>query len=340
MDVTSIIKNKINLLHQRLYYYPSGLQIGITNKCNLQCIMCKRRSIQQKYPAYLEKEMSFEDFKYIVDQFPKIKKIRMTGLGENLLNKDFLKMLRYIKEKKIYVEFFDNFYFLDDKIAEQLINIGVDKVYASIDGATKETYEKIRIGSSFERVMDNIKGLINLKKKKRANYPEITFIYVINRYNSEEVLNFIDIVNSIIDNEKASIRLVDMANYNGNQKHLCLKKSTTKKIIFQAAEKSKRLGIILDHAYKIKKSIASCQQWLMPFIVPRGYVFPCCSAPNGTMYIGNIFKKSFKQIWDSEDYKNFRKDICHGKTPSFCKKCELYCEKVKYENSYKSFAIQ
>lgn len=337
MDIVSIIKNKINWLMQRIIdYYPTIIQIGITNKCNLLCIMCRRVSVTEKYPSFLEvekhsslleMEMSFERFKEILSQFPKLKKICLTGPGENFLNKDFLKMLKYAKEKKIYVEFFDNFYFLDEEKANKLIDIGVDKIYVSIDGATKETYEKIRIGSDFDRVIKNIKGLFYLKKRRQEIYPEINFNYVINTYNFLEVLAFMDLATSIAVGEKFSIQFIDMVNFNGNQSNLCLKENLTQKIIFQAIKKAKKMGITINHVHKIKKNIINCQHWLMPIIVPHGYVFPCCSAPYDAIDMGNINEKSFKEIWNSDNYKNFRKGIRIGRTPIFCKNCEFYGKK-------------
>lgn len=85
----------------------------------------------------------FNDFKYILGKFPFLESILLCGLGEPFLNKDFIKMIRYLKEREIGTCFNTNFTLVSEKIARELINSECDLLIASIDGATKQTYEKI-----------------------------------------------------------------------------------------------------------------------------------------------------------------------------------------------------
>ncbi|MCK5628450.1 radical SAM protein, partial [Candidatus Bathyarchaeota archaeon] len=161
------IRNHSNLIKMLNWFapYPSYIEIEVTTKCNLKCIMC-----EHTYWNETDRDMSFEDFKGIIDQFPRLKWIGLTGIGESFLNKDFIKMLRYVKAKNIIVELYDTFYFVDGNVAEELIDLQVDNIFASIDAATKETYEKIRVGSNFERVINNVTNIFQLKKKKKVSY--------------------------------------------------------------------------------------------------------------------------------------------------------------------------
>jgi len=322
MDIISIAKNTVYKTYQQWTRSPVSLQIGITNKCNLRCIMCARNSLE-KYPEYLEKEMSLNDFKYIINQFPRLKILSMTGLGENLLNKDFLEMLKFAKSKRLYVEFFDNFYFLDEKISEKLIDIGVDKIIASIDGATKETYEKIRIGSNFNRVVANVKNLILLKKTKKSNL-NIVFNYVINKYNLKETVKFVELVSKISEREKALIifgRVLDLCH---EAKELYFN-NNLKDVVLLTNKKAKELGIkvIWANIAKEKHPIKKCKLRFYPVITVNGEFFGCCITKKQESF-GNIFKKSARDIINSKDYKNFLKDINRGIAPDPCKECELY----------------
>ena len=47
---------------------------------------------------------------------------------------------------------------LNDTISKKIIDSGVDVVFFSVDGASKETFEKIRVGANFERVKENIRS--------------------------------------------------------------------------------------------------------------------------------------------------------------------------------------
>jgi radical SAM protein with 4Fe4S-binding SPASM domain len=58
---------------------------------------------------------------------------------------------------------------LTTTVGEALIDAGVDMVYLSFDGVTKETYERIRVRSDFERVLTHILDFIELKFRKGAD---------------------------------------------------------------------------------------------------------------------------------------------------------------------------
>ena len=88
--------------------YPSYLEIEVTTRFPLKCVFCERTYWQEA-----NRDMTFPEFKSIIDQFPRLKWIGLTGIGESFVNKDFLRMLRYVKEKNIFVELYDNFFLVD-----------------------------------------------------------------------------------------------------------------------------------------------------------------------------------------------------------------------------------
>ena len=71
----------------------------------------------------------------------------------------------------------------------------------------------------------------------------------------------------------------------------------------------------------------------MPFIFATGEVVPCCTMNEANarnkqkdLSMGNVFKKSFKDIWYGRKYKDFRNGIRNGKVPYFCAGCPIYKE--------------
>lgn len=73
----------------------------------------------------------------------------------------------------------------------------MDGIDISIEGATKETYERIKVGCSFDKVFDNVKYIINRKRELKQYKPDLNIRYVIIRDNMYEVPMFIDLINSI-----------------------------------------------------------------------------------------------------------------------------------------------
>ena len=77
---------------------PKEIQIEPTINCNLDCIMCNKKARERG-----SKNMTLNEFKIILSQFPDLKKIHLHGIGEPFMNKDFLNMIKFAKQKKIIV---------------------------------------------------------------------------------------------------------------------------------------------------------------------------------------------------------------------------------------------
>jgi len=278
------------------------------------------------------RDMTFEQFKSIVDQFPNLKWIGLTGIGESFLNKDFMRMLKYVKDRNIFVELYDTFYFIDEKIAKELVDLEIDKILVSFDGATKETYEKIRVGSNFDRVVNNIKNLFKIKKERRAHFPQFCFHFIINKLNISEINKYIELVKTLAQGEKTLIQFTRMLH--NFQETSNLFTEVPDEVIKSAEEKAKEMGIEItwnENVSKEKLPIKKCTQWNMPFIFVTGHVIPCCvgnEAGNRDFQketaLGNVFEQSFKEIWYGEKYETLRKILAKNKVPLVCKNCSIY----------------
>lgn len=316
----------ITTLYPWSVFYPRFVEIETTTRCNLRCAMCEHTYWNEK-----QRDMSFDEFKKIIDQFPGLKWIGVTGIGASFVNKDFLKMLKYIKGKGIYSELYDTFFHIDEKAARELIKIGYDRLIMSIDGATKETYEKIRVASDFDRVTNNLRNLVRLKKEMKAHYPEITFHYIISKENIHEVLKFIDLVREMTDSENISILYSAILHSYDQISDMVV--DVPEELMLEAQEKGNRLGIKVAWNRNIgeKENISHCTEWTMPFIFVDGTVVPCCVGNEANQRnfqhktaMGNIFEKSFNDIWYGEKYKKLRDDIHKGIVPPACVNCAIY----------------
>ena len=314
--------------------YPCSIKIEITTRCNLSCIMCPHGYSNFGLWEGANKDMSFEKFKTIIDNFHGLKLIDFAGTGENFLNKDFMKMVRYAKSKNILVDFFSNFCLVDENISKELIEIGINKIYLSIDGATKETYEKIRVGSDFEKVINNVKNFFRLKKEQNKQFPYIVFNYVVNKYNFNEIIDFVELVSSLAEGQKTLIIFKNMFPllFSGFLEKEFKNIILPQKIINEVKRRSEELNISVgweNNMFRGKPLIDKCNYYLRPFISIDGEVYFCCvsrslRSSQKKMILGNIFEYNFKEIWQSKEYKNFRKLLHRGKTPFCCKNCYYY----------------
>ena len=83
---------------------PVCLYLETTNRCNLLCTTCPR-TFEELEP---EADMSWELFTSIIDQYPKIARVVLHGVGEPMLVKELPRMIRYLKERGVYVLFNTN----------------------------------------------------------------------------------------------------------------------------------------------------------------------------------------------------------------------------------------
>jgi len=313
-------------LLQWLQPYPSYIEIECTTKCNLKCSIC-----EHTYWDEPNRDMSFDQFKSIIDQFPKLKWIGLTGIGESFLNKEFMDMLRYVKSKNIYVELYDSFYFMNEAIINELIDLGVDRIFASIDAATKETYEKIRVGAKFEKVMNNLRIFVKLKEEKKAYFPELCFHYIVTKDNVNELTKYIELIHSL-NTDVTLIQFTRMLHYFDEVKHLFVE--VPEETIREVDNKAKELGMKVVWGLNVprnKPPINKCTAWYMPFIFVTGHVIPCCAGNEANKRefqkatsLGNVFEKSFKDIWYGEKYKELRRKIRKGEVPPPCVDCPIY----------------
>ena len=306
--------------------YPRYIEVEVTTRCNLKCLMC-----EHTYWNEPNKDMSFDEFKYIVDQFPNLVWIGLTGIGESFVNKDFLQMIEYVKSKNITVELYDTFYFINRNTSVILINLGIDKILISLDAATKETYEKIRVGSNFDRVINNVNGLFAQKRIYKSDFPEISFHYIIIKPNIDEVLPYIDLVYSISGTTSPIQFSQSLHNYKEINDLFI---EVPEELISIAELKAKTLGIKIIWSLdvpKIKSPMNECVEWNMPFIFVNGDVIPCCASNESgnrenqkKLKLGNIFETSFKEIWNGELYQELRNGLLNKQIPKQCINCCIY----------------
>jgi len=313
-------------LHPLFVHSPRLLEVEVTTHCPLKCVICEHTYWREE-----SRNMTFEQFRHIVDQFLKLKWIGLTGIGGSFINKDFLKMLEYVKRKDIYVELYDNFSFIDETAANALINLSVDKIFISIDAATKGTYEKIRVGANFDSVIKNIKRLLELRRLNNVPYPELSYHFIINKMNIHEVIEFLDLVKSLTGTESSVIFTRLLHDY-AQVKYLTV--DIPEALVKQVNERSRKLGIRVGWNANVptkKPPIAECSFWIMPFIFVTGEVIPCCAGNETNRRdfqkqhsFGNIFQERFIDIWNSRRYKIVRELIHNGNVPTECQDCQVF----------------
>lgn len=325
-----------------LALYPSYVEIEITTKCNKKCIIC-----EHTYWDEMQQDLSMEQFKHIVKQFPTLRWVNLTGEGDAFLNKDYIKMIEYLKKKSVSVYLVDSFDMITPEISKKLVDLGVDGIYVSMDASTKETYEKIKVGCNFDRSTGNIKALVDYKKSVGSPVPELCFRYVMTTLNYKESPGFIDLVRGFGTwkelGDGSKIHFVGLLSFPQIEKYnmKVLPEGTEKRLIEKRKEVKDCVDVVFAHVESVGlPSINRCLAWMEPYIMMGGYVLPCCVVmmANKREWLrghcfGNVYETDFKELWESDRYKKFRESVnkADAPVPLLCKGCRAYDTKEREE---------
>lgn len=154
--------------------YPDHVDLELSSACNMKCPMCytTTEAFKKQVP---HKNLDFELFTRIVDQLAdnKVFSIRLSWRGEPTLNKDFLRSIRYAKERGIKeVSTLSNGLRLSLEMFEALVDLQLDWLTISFDG-TGEVYEQIRKPAKYIPMIEKIAEFAEIKRRKGSAKPAI-----------------------------------------------------------------------------------------------------------------------------------------------------------------------
>lgn len=151
--------------------FPTHIDIEVSSMCQMRCPMC--------YTTYMDKSfkglMNYNLFTRIIDQALAggVYSVKLSWRGEPLLNPRVIDMVKYAKDSGIKeVAFLSNGERLSKKIAEQLVDAGLDWISFSIDGMD-DVYNKIRAPAKFHETREKIIYLCQYRDRKGLKKPLI-----------------------------------------------------------------------------------------------------------------------------------------------------------------------
>ena len=145
--------------------FPNSVLIDTISYCNLRCSMCGHKNMKRK-PAKMEEWLVYKILDEIAEKKPEAR-VWMTYFGEALMLRDKLvEYIRYAKNKGLQdVVFNSNGQLLTADLSRKLLEAGLDGIYIGIDAFTEGTYEKLRVGGKFDRVVANVNNFIDIERE-------------------------------------------------------------------------------------------------------------------------------------------------------------------------------
>ena len=306
-------------------FLPIKMDIEPLSRCNFKCDMCIVSSFENLKRA---DDLSFENFKNIIDDNIGVYEIKIQGLGEPFMHSDFIKMVEYASSKFIWTRSTTNASLLHkNDNYKKIIDADIGELQISIDGCNKESYEKIRVNSKFETMVSNTKLINSYQNSIGVDKTRMWFLLQdINYDDLFEVPKFA----KELGFKRVTISL-DVIGWNTDEwEQKNSDKSRASFIIQDDIDKlleiSETIGIDLSFwgiASKYTKDNPCPWPFERSFVSSDNYVLPCCMLSTPEVFNFGKVNGDFNTVWNGKEYIKFREKHLANEIPDICKFCYM-----------------
>lgn len=280
----------------------STVVIELTDRCNLACSYCPK----SKGIGIGSKIIPHSDFIKMYDNLsigtnPRL--VSLVGFGEPLINKDLYKAVKYTKEKtpKAIISVTTNGILYTPTLAQKLSDAGLNQMIVSLNLTSKETYLKYNLDDYFDTILENLKGISQIKANIRTKIIVQVLDLKENRENLKEIEDWLISLGY-------EFQLKPFLNWGGE---------------FDAEKENNKFKNIRRYP------CANVEQYLWLHL--NGDVQVCCSVyPNkdSRLIIGNIFQQTAKEIINGKKYEEIKRLNSENCLVSIdeCKNCNAWAE--------------
>lgn len=325
---------------------PTFAQIEPVGQCNLRCQMCPIQFRQDGPPHGPPAFIPFGEFKRLLDEMPALTELHLQGLGEPMMHPRFFDMIAYAAGRGITVTTNSNLTLLNRDRAERCITSGLHTLHVSLDGATAETYERIRVRAHFDRVLRNLGHLKEAKAAHGSAHPDVRLVMVIMRQNLHELPELVRLADSYgIDTMWVQHLCHDfgesslpahyrpMREFVEEQTLLAEDVERVERYFGEARAVATERGIDLRlprtrpkvHAAGTPGRQRCDWPWHGPYISYDGRSMPCCMIATPDRFnFGSVVEQGVEAVWNGEAYEKFREQLASEEPPEICRSCAVY----------------
>jgi MoaA/NifB/PqqE/SkfB family radical SAM enzyme len=159
----NIFLNEKEILEKKviLKSKPRHITVELTTRCNISCIICGFSNIENKYKYKTISDTFISFFKENISYFERI----IWQGGEPFIYSQIYDLIDLAKKNNVYQQISTNFLLVDENKLKQLCSKNIT-LFISIDGVTKNIYEKIRYGANFDALLNKLDILVKNKNMK------------------------------------------------------------------------------------------------------------------------------------------------------------------------------
>ncbi len=321
-----------------------NIALFVTMRCNAGCAMCNISDILNKKDIA---DIPLKKIETLLDEVAPYRPSMILFGGEPFVRNDMANMVRAIKVRGLTVGTFTNGMLLNRTLIDGLIKEGLDYIAFSLQG-TRQVHDRIlSVRGAYDKMVENIRAFV----KSRPRRTKVIIHTTICEHNIADLKNIakvgldlgVDLVRfghpTFYSTEEArqySDSLRDTFKEDGSIKAMSyiydirgkeyayykyikdLKNEYGGVVSFAPALGDGELKSWYSADFASKRRCLFTLRGL--FIYPNGDVYPCESI---SYKMGNVFEDGFRQVWNGQRYKAFRRVLKRGLLPACARCCKL-----------------
>jgi len=213
--------------------------------------------------------------------------------NEPLLDRELSRRVSYVKsasEGRVFVGITTNARALTRDVSASLIDAGIDRIVVSLNAARASTYARIAPAPSFEAVVANVQGLLEVD-----GGPDVVELsFGCSRDNVDDLDPFVE-------------------------------HAEAQRLRYRVFPLHDRLGSVANEAFLELPAERTCHLPLFSVaVLLTGDVILCCQDWRSELVLGNVFETSLEEVWNSERYLAVRRGVAGDGQPaaSPCSGCD------------------
>ncbi|MFH0792984.1 MAG: radical SAM protein, partial [bacterium] len=324
---------------------PLRFHLEINDLCNLKCIHCARENdtIPKRTGS-----MPIEAVRRMAPFFKSATWVGIAGNGEPFLHRNLLEILEIISENGATPSVITNAMLFNDKKIEKLFALKKLLLMISLDGGMPQTFERIRKGARWSKLIEALEMIREAKKHKPGPFPLVNFLCCLMRDNLHELEQMIELAHEYAVPAMLLQTLIPYAPEIPREQMLNYEETAAE--IDRCRPLAQQYNIRLDfnptnftlqerregearhngngNANANGKRLFCPNIWQQFHVEVSGNVRFCCMWTKGS--IGNVLEKSVDEIWRSRPFQELRAALLRGEMPEDCSNCHLV---VDYDRS-------
>ena len=357
---------------------PLRVMLDTTNRCNIRCVMC-----HFAYPAAWEQQLErwTPEFLALVERevFPHTYQAQLSLGTEPLVWKAFPDLLDACKRAGVpYIEMYTNGLLITEELAEKIVATPMSRVQLSLEGGTKEGFESVRVGASFERFKRGVRLLSEAKARAGSLLPVLQFNITMLRRNAHELETMLHLAKELGVTDLDFRHVIVHDGLGMEDESFLNDKPGFNRLMRRARELAVELGLAIVFQPKdfdlgqpadaaattplaLRPDVVKPVQYLPvpPPPAVEGHGSPECWAPwrqvliraDGSVVpcpfwytddtMGNLHRQSFMEVWEGEPFRRLRHGLLTRGYHHNCGKCPLRgIGKVDADGAHRSHNLE